>query len=251
MEAPTGRAPGACAVGPKGLVRPETGSQRRQQPRSGGLDGRWGRAGGFGRRNDGDGWQVGFSPRPTRQRPQTTRASGDRAAVDPNHISSLLPATMAIQTTSVFRDLLQTRTAQYPPSGSASGSGSTPGGGGGGLHRRKASADVNPVGGWVDGRKAAAAADKPRREEDAFLKEAYQIVRVALADLGLVGGGSARLIPDASPLVGRGLAAPPSADVPLAAVDHPAAVPRAAGGGGRQGQGARAAALWRQGPRGV
>ena len=80
---------------------------------------------------------------------------------------------MAVETTATFKGLLQTRAAQYPPPGPASGSGRQ-------LHQRKASADVRPVGGWIDGRTTTTAAEpsRPKRAEDAFLKEAYQIVRV-------------------------------------------------------------------------
>lgn len=87
---------------------------------------------------------------------------------------------MAVETTATFRSLIETRAAQYPPPGPPSGSRQP----GSSIHKRKPSVDVHPVGGWVDGRQAAAATEpaRPKRAEDAFLKEAYQIVSNSLVE---------------------------------------------------------------------
>jgi hypothetical protein len=147
---------------------------------------------------------------------------------------------MAIETTATFKDLLQTRANQYPPPGPASGSGRQ-------LHQRKASTDVHPVGGWVDGRQTASDSSRPKRTEDVFLKEAYQIVRLASGTGLLPCLGTSMLIS----YRGRALAAQPPRDVPLAAGGHPAPVPGPAGLVDRQRQGARAAPLRRQSTRRV
>lgn len=82
---------------------------------------------------------------------------------------------MAIQTTATFRDVLHARAQPYPPPNSASSSDARAAS----LRKRKGSVDFNPVGGWVDGKTTTSVdpSDRPRRQEDAFLKEAYQIVR--------------------------------------------------------------------------
>lgn len=83
---------------------------------------------------------------------------------------------MAIQTTATFRDILHARAQPYPPPRSASSSDARVAS----LRKRKGSVDFNPVGGWVDGKTTTTSddpSDRPRRQEDAFLKEAYQIVR--------------------------------------------------------------------------